>query len=128
MVVKLDERSTIRIRKGAAKTFLFSVTDADGDARDMTGETAVFSARVEIGDSVAVISKSLNGGETGASFSTGVVAVAITSADTADIDIPEGEFSIFLAWSLTVTTSGGTPLACLIGGKAAGLLEFEQKA
>lgn len=128
MVVKIDERETWRIRKGAAKTFLLTVKNADGTTRVLTGETILFSFRAEIGDSVQVISKTLNGSESGSVFASGIAALIFTSTDFASVTIPEGEWHTFLAFSATLTTSGGTPYAIEIGGRGAAMLELEQAA
>lgn len=128
MVVKVDQRPTLRIRRGAAKTFLFTVYDQSGAVRNLTGETLLFSASVEIGDEGAFLTKTMTGGESGSSFSTGVAACVFTATDFANLLIPEGSFSTFLAWSLTLTTAGGTKYAVAIDGYGAALLEVEQSA
>ena len=129
MVLNSDDRPVLRIRRGAAKTFLLTVTDADGAVRDMTGETLAFSAREEIGVSGGfIVTKTMTGVETGADFASGIAALIFTASDFTALTIRQGDWSAFLAWSLTLTTSGGTPYAVELDGRGAALLEVEQQA
>jgi hypothetical protein len=128
MVVKVDERAVIRVRRGAAKVFLLEVQDADGNARNLTGESLLFSCSQELGDGSVVLTKTITGSESGSVFASGIAALIFTATDFNVFTIQEGDWSTFLAWSLTLTTAGGTKYAVDIGGKGAALLELEQVA
>lgn len=128
MVAKVDQRPTLKIRRGVAKTFSFTVTNTSGTARDMTGETLLFSCSLEIGDAAPFLTKTMDGSESGSTFASGIAACNFVATDFASLSIQEGEFSTFLAWSLTLTTSGGTKYAVTIDGYGAALLEVEQAA
>lgn len=126
MVVKTDNRSAIRMQKGRAKTFLFDVKNQDLSARNMTGETALFTIRDEYGSGTIVKQLSLSGGEAGAVFASGRVAVSLGPADFSLVTFQPGEPEVTLAWDLQITTAGSVKLGTVFNAYRTGLLVLEQ--
>lgn len=95
--------SLLRMVRGDGRTFTITITDAAGDAVDISDATLAFTARRSYGGSAVIEKVSGDGIEPG--VGTGVASLVLDPADTSGLPAAVTD----LLWDVEVTDALGVP-------------------
>lgn len=124
MPLKVENKPRWEVQKGRAKTFRVTVKDENGVVENLSSATVVFTVKTDYGGT-QLFQTSLTGGETGADFAAGIIAVPVTAANTSAATIPTGQEAEDFVFELKVTLSA-VPYAVIVDRSRTGIFRVYQ--
>lgn len=94
----------LSMTRGDTPTFDLTITDAAGDAVDLTDATIAFTAKRSIADSATVFQKTVGSGVTVTNAAGGLASVLLAAGDTTALP----DRTIALHYDVEVVESDGT--------------------